>query len=206
MKKVLRVLGVLGLSVLLTACQQVEPDEPDQPTGPTHPFESTRIEHQYKGTTAFNGSYYDSRIYAFRNQESFEGGDIFRIWNVHNMDETSGVDLLEMFDDQYFENHILFCGLRDLAPTCELYLIGLDQEWTIDPEEPDRPFYKMKIDEVYPEDPGTIPYDKKLMTFFFIDYEIPSNSDYETEWSKYSTYQVVYWYWSVYLDEYQIPN
>lgn len=213
MKKLLNLVALSAILFTLSGCSQTPTDN-----CPTHEFTSTKIEDQYKLNFRMGNSYYDSTIFIYKDRRSLTSttsqGGPYRLWNYyldmddHDYGEYQNYDPFAKYDDNYFKNHVLFCGFRDLKPDGELYLIGLDDKLsqdykTVDGEETKDgdPYYRLNIDDVYPTRPeNEVSKMDYRVTFFFISIET-DNPSYTYE--KYTVDKTYYYFWTVYLDEYE---
>ena len=187
----------------LASCQQ--PVEPDP--GPVEPIDpekilGTKLDTQYMiEDDRLAISNMDRQVFTYKSQDeltNIRDGYLspYTIFTERGHEEVLGEDIFAPYDDTFFENHILFCGIMDLAEECELYFDYLDSETVTSPyvDNGNKNFFRICFEWVYPDETyapdfiGDDDMSKYNLTYWFYAYEIPEDSTVAKEYVKYANF------------------
>lgn len=187
----------------LASCQQ--PVEPDP--GPVEPIDpekilGTKLDTQYMiEDDRLAISNMDRQVFTYKSQDeltNIRDGYLspYTIFTERGHEEVLGEDIFAPYDDAFFENHILFCGIMDLAEGCELYFDYLDSETVTSPyvDNGNKNFFRICFEWVYPDETyapdfiGDDDMSKYNLTYWFYAYEIPEDSTVAKEYVKYANF------------------
>ena len=197
-------LTALALCTLgLASCQQpVEPDpDPVEPIDPEKIL-GTKLDTQYMiEDDRLAISNMDRQVFTYKSQDeltNIRDGYLspYTIFTERGHEEVLGEDIFAPYDDAFFENHILFCGIMDLAEGCELYFDYLDSETVTSPyvDNGNKNFFRICFEWVYPDETyapdfiGDDDMSKYNLTYWFYAYEIPEDSTVAKEYVKYANF------------------
>lgn len=187
----------------LASCQQpVEPDpDPVEPIDPEKIL-GTKLDTQYMiEDDRLAISNMDRQVFTYKSQDeltNIRDGYLspYTIFTERGHEEVLGEDIFAPYDDAFFENHILFCGIMDLAEGCELYFDYLDSETVTSPyvDNGNKNFFRICFEWVYPDETyapdfiGDDDMSKYNLTYWFYAYEIPEDSTVAKEYVKYANF------------------
>ena len=187
----------------LASCQQpVEPDpDPVEPIDPEK-IVGTKLDTQYMiEDDRLAISNMDRQVFTYKSQDeltNIRDGYLspYTIFTERGHEEVLGEDIFAPYDDAFFENHILFCGIMDLAEGCELYFNYLDSETVTSPyvDNGNKNFFRICFEWVYPDETyapdfiGDDDMSKYNLTYWFYAYEIPEDSTVAKEYVKYANF------------------
>ena len=187
----------------LASCQQpVEPDpDPVEPIDPEK-IVGTKLDTQYMiEDDRLAISNMDRQVFTYKSQDeltNIRDGYLspYTIFTERGHEEVLGEDIFAPYDDAFFENHILFCGIMDLAEGCELYFDYLDSETVTSPyvDNGNKNFFRICFEWVYPDETyapdfiGDDDMSKYNLTYWFYAYEIPEDSTVAKEYVKYANF------------------
>lgn len=187
----------------LASCQQpVEPDpDPVEPIDPEK-IVGTKLDTQYMiEDDRLAISNMNRQVFTYKSQDeltNIRDGYLspYTIFTERGHEEVLGEDIFAPYDDAFFENHILFCGIMDLAEGCELYFDYLDAETVTSPyvDNGNKNFFRICFEWVYPDETyapdfiGDDDMSKYNLTYWFYAYEIPEDSTVAKEYVKYANF------------------
>lgn len=185
----------------LASCQQTPEPEPEPEPDPEQII-GTKLDTQYMIDEDRLAIYnMDRQIFTYKSHDeltSITDGRInpYTIFTERGHEEILGEDIFAPYDDAFFENHILFCGIMDLAEGCELYFDYLDKETVTSDyvENGNKNFFRLCFEWVYPDETyspdfiGEEDMSKYNLTYWFYAYEIPDDSTVAKEYVKYSNF------------------
>lgn len=213
-------LSALAICAIGLASCQKEP-EPEPNPYDKEKIYGSKLETQYQlEDERLDWSVLDRFVFVYKSYDELtelkEGYTSPYTWFInHNHKEKVG-DIFAPYDDSFFENHILFCGMLNLAEEGELYFVSLDEEpiKSTAVDNGNRNFYRIFFEEVYPDETyspdfiGDSDLSKYKLTYWFYAYEIPEDSTLPKEYVKYATetllstsakidpldYNTIYWW------------
>lgn len=217
MKKTFKILALISSVFVLASCTQPEPtpnpdedgqvcDEEKLYTPGGHLFDSVKIEHQYRNENADYtvGGFLSRSVQIFKDADSLlatanpiASQTFYSMWNFHNETENFGLDPFTLWDDAFFEDHLLIVGAVDLPKDTTLYYGGLtdklEQNNGINKGDP---YHSVLIDEVSPTDEIQSASTERPV-YFFIPVDVPENTTVNEYYAKYKSDDLIYLYWKV---------